>query len=37
MAASPPPSRRIAETRAAGMGDQPEAREIPIAAAPPEG
>ncbi len=26
-----------AETRAAGMGDQPEAREIPIAAAPPEG
>lgn len=25
------------EPRAAGMGDQPEAREIPIAAAPPEG
>jgi hypothetical protein len=25
-----------AETRAAGMGDQPDAREIPIAAAPPE-
>jgi hypothetical protein len=26
-----------AEVRAPGMGDQPEAREIPIAAAPPEG
>ncbi len=25
------------EPRAAGLGDQPEAREIPIAAAPPEG
>ena len=25
-----------AEVRAPGMGDQPEAREIPIAAAPPE-
>ena len=24
------------ETRASGMGDQPESREIPIAAAPPE-
>jgi len=26
-----------AESAAAGLGDQPEAREIPIAAAPPEG
>jgi hypothetical protein len=26
-----------AEPAAPGMGDQPEAREIPIAAAPPEG
>jgi hypothetical protein len=25
------------EPRAAGLGDQPEPREIPIAAAPPEG
>jgi len=25
-----------ADTRAAGLGDQPDAREIPIAAAPPE-
>jgi hypothetical protein len=25
-----------AEIRAPGIGDQPEAREIPIAAAPPE-
>ena len=36
-AAQPPAEPEEAETRAAGTGDQPEAREIPIAAAPPEG
>jgi hypothetical protein len=30
-------SEEAAEQRPAGFGDQPEAREIPIAAAPPEG
>jgi hypothetical protein len=34
---APPPSEaEEAEVRAPGTGDQPEAREIPIAAAPPE-
>jgi hypothetical protein len=31
-----PAETEEAEVRAPGMGDQPEAREIPIAAAPPE-
>jgi hypothetical protein len=30
------PETEEAEIRAPGMGDQPEAREIPIAAVPPE-
>src|SRR6201994_4894052 len=34
--ASPPGETEDAEGRAPGTGDQPEAREIPIAAAPPE-
>ena len=34
--AQPPNEPEEAEVRAPGMGDQPEAREIPIAAAPPE-
>jgi len=35
---APPPGGEVeeAEVRAPGMGDQPEAREIPIAAAPPD-
>ena len=33
----PTPIPRKASSRAPGMGDQPESREIPIAAAPPEG
>ena len=32
----PPPEGDEAEVRAPGTGDQPEAREIPIAAAPPD-
>jgi hypothetical protein len=32
-----PPGGADVEAAAPGMGDQPEAREIPIAAAPPEG
>jgi len=34
--AQPPAEGEEAEVRAPGMGDQPESREIPIAAAPPE-
>lgn len=30
-------AEEIEQPRAAGLGDQPDAREIPIAAAPPEG